>query len=202
MKDATTTTKTATATKTATTTTTVTASTPATATQQILDRLVLAHENCFDITAPFSLGGVDFDAMAAFHQSAEKYVLSKKAKIWGYSTHEYIFFKQATFLGLPQLDDLVERVESSGMSLVRPDDDHMASYLTLVVVAAECEAGIPRHVKRTRFRKNLALGFKGWVDLRVAVVDVGGKQIYTNGQGKVLRDTLEANSFRPSRDLA
>lgn len=191
-----------TTTKTATTMATATASTPATATQQILDRLLLAHENCFDITAPFPLGDVAFDAMAAFHQSAEKYVLTKNAKIWGYSTHEYIFFKQATFLDLPQLDDLVERVESSGMDLVRPDDDHMASYLSLVVVAAECEAGVPRRVKKTRFRKNLALGFKGWVDLRVAVVDVEGERVYTNAQGKALRDTLEANSFRPSQDLA
>lgn len=196
MKDATTTTKIATA------TTTATATTPTAPTKKILDRLLLAHENCFDITAPFPLGDVAFDAMAAFHQSAEKYVLTKKAKIWGYSTHEYIFFKQETFLDIPQLDGLVACVESSGLDLVRPDDDHMASYLTLVVVAERCDGEIPRHVKRTRFRKNLALGFKGWVDLRVAVVDVEGGSVYTNGQGKVLRDTLEANSFRPSQDLA
>lgn len=185
---------------TATTTAKNTTTTPTA--KNILDRLVLAHEDYFDITAPFSLGDIAFDAMAAFHQAAEKYVLSKKAKIWGYSTHEYIFFKQVEFLDLSQLDGLVKCVESAGMGLVQPDYDHMASYLTLVVIAERCAAEISRHVRRTRFRKNLALGFKGWVDLRVGIIDVEGERIYTNGQGKVLRKTLEANSFHLSQDLA
>ncbi len=169
---------------------------------QILKRLIRAHENCFDITIPFALGDTRFDAMAAFHQAAERYVLSKKAKIWGYNTHEYIFFKQVSLLDALQLEAMVGCVTSSGLDLIHPDDDHMVSYLTLVVIAEECEEGISRLVKRTRFRKNIALGFKGWIDLRIAVVDIENERVYTNGQGKALKEMLVMNSFGPSQDLA
>ena len=46
---------------------------------------------------------------------------------------------------------------------------------------------------QTRFRKNFALGIRGWADLRVAIADLSANRVITNAAGKQLKTTLEAN---------
>ena len=50
-------------------------------------------------------------------------------------------------------------------------------------------------VRRTRFRKNFSLGWRGWADLRLAVADLSRGRVTTNSQGKPLGKTLQANAF-------
>ena len=47
--------------------------------------------------------------------------------------------------------------------------------------------------KWVRFRKNFALGFRGWADLRVIVADLSTRCVYANAAGKQVASTIEAN---------
>ena len=63
----------------------------------------------------------------------------------------------------------------------------------LVIVADSCTQEAAKAVRKTRFRKNFALGIRGWADLRVAVADLSANRVITNAAGKQLKTTLEAN---------
>ena len=93
------------------------------------------------------------------------------------------------------MDDLVGCIRGEGLSLVQPVPDHMTTYLSLAIVADAVDDLAWERVRRTRFRKNFSLGWRGWADLRLAVADLSRGRVTTNSQGKPLGKTLQANAF-------
>lgn len=164
---------------------------------RVLKALLAAHETWFDVQCDFELGGRVFPGFAAFHEHGERYVLSRKAKLWGVSSHEYVFFEDTERLDEDMLAREVAFMESEGLAVVDPSEpDHMASNISLVVIADGIGDSVARAVRKVRFRKSYRLGLEGWTDLRLAVIDLGdgeGGRVITNAAGKTLRPTLEEN---------
>lgn len=161
----------------------------------VLNRLLAAHETWFDVSRDRAFAGRVFPGYAEFHSSAERYVLSKRAKLWEVNAHEYLFFEVTERLAQPLYDDLVAFMTTEALAKVQLNPEHMTSYLSLVVIADEVDEVVRRAIKKTRFRKNFKLGFEGWADLRVAIIDLSASSVITNAMGKELRASLEANAF-------
>jgi hypothetical protein len=164
---------------------------------EVLERLLLAHEAWYDVTRGYELAGRKFPALAAFHQQGEKYVLSKRAKLWGISNHEYVFFDVVDHLDEDGLRDYLDFMRTDALSLVDPTEpDHMSTNLSLVLVARGADDDALRLAHATRFRKNFRFGLQGWSDLKVAVIDLsrgGAGSVVTNAAGKTMRKILESN---------
>ena len=161
---------------------------------EVIERLLAAHEAWFDVERDHDFAGRTFPGYAEFHSSVSRYVLVKRAKLWEAASHEHLFFWGTPRLTTGELDDLVGCVTGEGLSLVRPAPDHMTTYLSLAIVADAVDDLAWERVRRTRFRKNFALGW-GWADLRLAVADLSRGRVTTNSQGKPLGETLQANAF-------
>lgn len=161
----------------------------------VVERLLAAHEAWFDVERDHVFAGRTFPGYAEFHSAASQYVLVKRVKLWEAKSDEYLFFWPTEHLTTAALQDLVAFMTTEGLAKVQLGPNHMSSYLSLVIVADSTEEGIERLVKTARFRKNFALGLKGWADLRLAVVDLAAGRIYANTQGKPLVETLAANAF-------
>lgn len=163
--------------------------------RRVIERLLAAHEAWFDVQRNHRFAGRAFPGYAEFHSTASQYVLVKRAKLWEASSHEYLFFCETPHLDEAAWQDLLSFMTTETLAKVTLEPDHMSSYLSLVVVADKVDEGVARSVRKAHFRKNFLFGLRGWVDLRVAVVDLGRGEIDTNTQGKPLRETLAANAF-------
>lgn len=161
--------------------------------QLILQRLLASHETWFDVYRDYEFGGRMFPGYAEFHSHGEQYVLVKRAKLWEVDAFEYLFFEVADVLDAELLESLVQFMTTQAIQKVQPDPNHMTSYLSLVVIANRVPDEVKRLVRKTKFRKNFALGIRGWADLRLAVIDLTDRSVTTNSQGKDLRANLEAN---------
>lgn len=162
---------------------------------EVIERLLAAHEAWFDVDRDHRFAGRTFPGYAEFHSCASQYVLVKRAKLWEAASHEHLFFWDTPRLTAAELDDLVGCITGVGLSLVQPAPDHMTTYLSLAIVADAVDDLAWERVRRTRFRKNFALGWRGWADLRLAVADLSRGRVTTNSQGKPLGRTLQANAF-------
>ncbi len=166
---------------------------------QVLARLLAAHEAWFDVERDRTMAGRAFPGYAEFHSYGERYVLSKRAKLWEVANHEYIFFDTVERLEEDAFADMVAFMETEALAVVHPEPNHMSSNISLVVVADAVDPQVERAARRTRFRKNFKWGLWGWSDLRIAVVDLSGLRsggagrVTTNAAGKALRKTIEAN---------
>lgn len=163
--------------------------------QDILERLLAAHEAWFDVSRDHSFAGRMFPGYAEFHSSAERYVLTKRAKLWGANVHEYLFFVVTDVLSKAAFDDLIAFMTNEALGKVELNSEHMTSYLSLVIIADDIDDDVRCAIRKTRFRKNFKFGLEGWADLRVAVVDVSSASVMTNAMGKELRGVLEVNAF-------
>lgn len=161
--------------------------------RRTLDRLLAAHETWFDVAHSYEFAGRTFPGYAEFHSTAEKYVLVKRAKLWGASVHEYLFFELSDRLTPSSLDGLLSFMTEKAIEKVQVDAEHMTSYLSLVVIADRVDDDARKAIRKARFRKNYRLGFQGWADLRVAAIDLSDASVTTNVMGRELRATLASN---------
>lgn len=162
----------------------------------LLNRVLAAHEAYYDIRRNYLFEGRCFAAFAEFHTYGEKYVLTKRAKLWEVNTHDFMFFETVEKLDRDFLSDAVDFMTTKALRKVDPSPNHMSSALTLIIIANQCTNEAFKQAKSVRFRKNFYLGFRGWTDLRLAVVDLSrepGKEIVTNAAGKQLKEALASN---------
>ncbi len=86
--------------------------------QELLERLLAAHEGYFDVEDTFEFAGQTFQGRAQFHSESMQYVLSKKAKIWGANIHEHILFRSLEHLDTTTLEELIAFMKTEALSLV------------------------------------------------------------------------------------
>lgn len=161
----------------------------------MLEKLLLAHQAWFDIYRNHTFEGKTFPGYAEFHTHGEQYVLSKKAKLWEVDSHEYLFFQTVDSLDEEALAEWVSYMKESGLKKAEPKPNHMSSNIALVLIADSTSDNAAKAVRKVRFRKNFKFGLEGWADIKLAVVDLSGRRVITNGAGKDLADTLQANAW-------
>lgn len=161
----------------------------------MLEKLLLAHQAWFDIYRDHEFEGITFPGYAEFHTHGEQYVLVKRAKLWEVDSHEYLFFQAVDELDEAELSKWVNFMLEHGIKKAQPQPNHMSSNITLVLIADSTSGDVAKAVRKTRFRKNFKFGLEGWADLKLAVVDLQGRSVVTNGAGKDLKPTLEANAW-------
>lgn len=161
--------------------------------EDFLLQLLSAHEAYYDVERNYQFANQIFPGYAEFHTHGEKYVISKRAKIWEADAHEYMFFLTADRVDSAFLQQWITFVTTQGLQKASPKPNHMTSYLSLVIVADQVEDFALSLIRRARFRKNFLFGIHGWADLRLIVIDLQKMQIYTNGQGKEIKELFQAN---------
>ena len=161
--------------------------------QQKMEALLEAYTHYFDIERDVAAGGVTFAALAQFHSKSSKYVLVKSAKLWSIEMNEYVYFAMADHLDAASLDILYKAARDAGLALIKPHSEHMRSCVSLVVVADSIDAKAQKTLRKIRFRKNFWLALHGWMEFRIAAIDLSTGQLFSNPDGKDVRATLERN---------
>lgn len=111
-------------------------------------------------------------AHAAFHQRGEGYILTKRATLWAAETHEHLFVYALPHLDMSRWRAIHEDGLTRGREQIRPHDEHMVSYVSLLVLCRTLDADAAHAVRHTRYSKSFWWGLRGWMRLRVCVVVV------------------------------
>lgn len=143
------------------------------AARTLVRALLAAHESWFDIESPARVAGRTFAGHATYREHGEKYVLSKRAKLWEVDTGEHLLFDAVPRLDAALLADYVSFIKTAALAeLVHPAPNHMSTNVGLVLVADTIDEQAAHALRTTRFRKNHRLGLWGWTDLRLAAIDL------------------------------
>jgi len=157
---------------------------------QYLKYLADKFSNYFDIYYNYQIDGQQIDLYANSNIRNEKYILSKKAVIWSYENNEYCLVKSSEdSCCYEELVSFIEFLKSSVSKIVVPSEEHMSSVITGIYISQTGFNGKDIILaNKFKYSKLFSLGFKGWCDVRLILVDLAKNQIYTNKKGREVKD--------------
>ena len=135
--------------------------------------------------------GTGLKALCSYHARDSQYVLVKKAELWAAENHEYLYLWDLERLEDAALGEVFRRTLEDGEPRVKPHSQHMYTYLTAVVV---CDSAAPQalaQLKKLKKRRDYRLSLHGWMEFRIAAVDLSTGEIVTNRAGKTLGKDLK-----------
>ncbi len=127
----------------------------------------------------------EFDLFALSNIRNEKYMATKRIRIYAFENDEYCFMKYYKSLNEDSLGKIIDILKISINDYIKPHDEHMSSTITGILAVDNIEdSEIIKKVKKFHYQKSFALGFKGWVDVRLVLVDLNRKDVITSKRAK------------------
>ena len=164
-----------------------------TAMQERLEKLLSAYSHRYDIERDVVVDGGSFPATATFFLRDENYLISKKHVLSAVENYDYLYFCLADHLDAPTLQKYIQRSMELGKGRVRPHKEHMSSFITLVILADTMDDQAIPLLKKTRMRKCFLFAFHGWMEYRIAAMEISTNRFFSNPAGRETRKLLEQN---------
>ena len=156
--------------------------------EQVLEGLKKAYAAYFDIEEIDD--GTTLKARCGYHMWDSQYVLVKKAELWAAETHEYLYLWDAGHLDLDGVEEIFRRTLDDGEPRVKPHAQHMYTYLTAVALYDSADPDALTRLKKLKKRREFKLSLHGWMEFRIAAVDLSNGEITVNRAGKALAKDL------------
>jgi hypothetical protein len=153
----------------------------------ILDRFLNSYKSSYDIFLGDMASGLPLEAVCQHHTRSEKYVLSKKAKLWAVEINDYLYLFSMPKLEKEEAEACVLFSIEDALPRVKPHNEHMYSFISAVFLADETGQDTLKFIRRRKFTKSYKIGFHGSSPLKTAALDIGQGKIVTNSMGKDLR---------------
>jgi len=158
-----------------------------------LDCLTKKLQNNFTIYNNHAIKDHIIDLYAYCNIDNQKYLGSKKLKIWSYEVNEHCLVDVIhETLKENHLSQFTTWLESLISELVQPHPDHMQSFLTGVIVTTKgLSENTKKQIEQYKYNKSFKWGFQGWCDLRLVVVDLANQQVITNKKAEEVKQVYQ-----------
>ena len=157
--------------------------------ERVVQDLKKAYAAYFDVEEIDD--GTALKALCSFHVRDSQYVLVKKAELWAAENHEYLYLWDAEQLDTALVEEMFRRTLADGEPRVRPHSQHMYTYLTAVALYDSAQPDALERLKKLKKRREFKLSLHGWMEFRIAAVDLSTGEITVNRAGKALAKDLK-----------
>ncbi len=157
--------------------------------ERVLQGLKKAYSAYYDIEEIND--GTSLKARCDYHMRDSQYVLVKKAELWAAENHEYLYLWDAGGLTAAGVEEIFRRTLEDGEPRVKPHSQHMYTYLTAVALFDSASPDALEQLKKLKRRREFKLSLHGWMEFRIAAVDVSNGEITVNRAGKALAKDLK-----------
>lgn len=154
---------------------------------ELLEKLLGAYAECYDIQRDYPLQDAVYSAYARFNVTSAKYVLMKKAELWQVNCFEHAFFSVVSPLQTEDVQTFRRQIsEYMEPQLVRggakyPPPNHMYTFLTAIFISERrISPEVKREVQRFRYFKNYLAAIRGYSEARLLVFDLEAGEIFGN----------------------
>lgn len=158
-----------------------------------IDKLAKSFEAGFDLSFEEEFGCFNYDFIARFNVRNSKYVLLKKAEVYSFKNFEYVLCKDFDKLTIETMDRIKEEIKENIYKLVEIDKEHMSSTITILLTGdQELDSALKKKIKKFKFYKSFALGFKGWINTKLIYIDRNTGETVSNKIGKSSAKNLKS----------
>ena len=155
------------------------------------DRLLGAQDKAFTVSLNAQVAGRAVAAFSYFNMESDRKLLGLVPTGGKGHAHEYRLLAGVPALDEAGLEDWWQYAAAAERALVRLDDNHEFSIVSLILAAGGLERAVPRRLRRLAGGRDLSGRGQGWSTIRMAVVDLGRHKIHTNRMGDPLKNILK-----------
>ena len=105
--------------------------------------------------------------------------------------HEYRLLFAVPSLDEQTLDDWWRYAQQVSAELVKPDENHDFSLLSVILAAGKTDKSVLKKLKKLSDERKYQSGKHGWSSIRLAVVDLDTHKVHTNRMGDSLKNILQ-----------
>lgn len=161
---------------------------------ELVDKLLKSYRAYYNITM-FEEEKKPLVARCDYFESAQRYVVSKKAELWSANCEEFLYLFTVPHLTKEIYAQCENVVREDGMQRMHIGPGHMYSYLTAIIICDTCEEDAARALKKSRIHKSFRFSLHGWMEYHGAAVLADENRILTNGEGRCVVKTLKKVLF-------
>lgn len=156
--------------------------------ENYLENLENKLKSSFDLYRNSQVGDKFYDLYARYYIRTERYLLSKKAKIYGLESHEYILLKSVDSLDEHVLETFTDNLIKAIGHVVEPHSEHMSSIVTGVIVVGDKlnhkNPDLVNKIHKFNYHRGFLFGLRGWVDVRLLIVSLKDGIVISNKKGR------------------
>lgn len=157
----------------------------------------------YDVSWNEELAGRRFDLVARFKLRSERYFAVKTLTLYAYENRETALVQVVRRIDGPAVAEFTNYLKRAVSLLVQPNEEHMSTMLTGVLVAEEEVTAEARSlVERFRYSKSFKWLLEGWCDVRLLAVDLASGQVYSNKAGRAVREAYRVPAEKEGEDAS
>lgn len=166
--------------------------------EELTQALARSYEAYYDIALVDD--GTPLAATFDFHSTSERYVLVKRAKLWAAETNEYVFVFHLPELTADSYAACRDQALELGLNKVHPHPEHMYSHITAILLCGSTQPEAVKELQRYKKSVSFKLSLHGWMEYRIAAVDLSTAEVYANAKGKdVIKSLRKIMDFETKR---
>ncbi|MFZ5943501.1 MAG: hypothetical protein ACOYVD_05290 [Bacillota bacterium] len=129
------------------------------------------------------------DFYAHFYQVNEKYFGVKSFNMWRMTHDEHCLVKYYEHISKDQIENMITVLKKGIDYLVKPDENHMKTFVTGVFIVNNLsDHTLIEYVEKFKYSKAYRFYLYGWCDVRLVLIDLSSRQIYTNKAGREVQN--------------
>ena len=140
-------------------------------------------------------------ARCEYHVRDEKYVLVQKAQLWAAESNEYFYLFSMPHLSMENMTACRQMALDDGMERIHPHPQHMYSYITAVFLYDTADEEALKELKRYKKSVSFKLSLHGWMEYRIAAVDMSTAKITANRKGTDVKKSLQKSLDRLAKKI-
>lgn len=167
--------------------------------EEAVERLCTIYQSQFDINR-CSAEQTPLAVTMDFYALSDKYVLSKKAKLWEAKSFEYVYVFSVPHLTREIYESCEKMAYEHGMARIQPGPTHMYTYITTLFVCDSCDEDARQALMRCKLYKSFRMSYWGWMDFHTALVVLPEEKVSTNRSGHSAAQVLNQGLFHKQKN--
>lgn len=130
-------------------------------------------------------------ARGEYYESAQQYILHKKAEVWSANNEEFIYLFSVEHLTAELYRQIEAFCQENGLAQAHIGKGHMYTYITPMIICESAEPEALKLLKKCRIYKNFLFSIHGWMEFHTAAYITGEDRMVTNSRGKCVEKTMK-----------
>ncbi|MCU9601919.1 hypothetical protein [Pallidibacillus thermolactis] len=147
----------------------------------------------FDVYRDEKLNDFSLPFMAIYKRRDERYMISKKIKVYGVENQQLVFTSIChNQISIEHMQRFQKAVEENMFAYIPDDNEHMSTIILCITVTdQQVDKTIIKEVKRFRKLKFLKFGFHGWIEMYKVLINLKDYTVYVHPKGKPFVKSIE-----------